>query len=185
MKTVKGKYNEAIVYTDVAEDMALQQIKQLCDMEFAADARIRIMPDVHAGAGCTIGTTMTIHDRVVPNLVGVDIGCGMETVRIRERRLDLKRLDTLIHERIPAGFLVREKTHPYYGEADLKKLKCLEQGAVNLERAEKSMGTLGGGNHFIEADQDETAIFILSSIREAAIWGWRQPVFIRIWRIRA
>ena len=75
MKTVKGKYNEAIVYTDVAEDMALQQIKQLCDMEFAADARIRIMPDVHAGAGCTIGTTMTIHDRVVPNLVGVDIGC--------------------------------------------------------------------------------------------------------------
>lgn len=155
MKTVKGKYNEAIVYTDVAEDMALQQIKQLCDMEFAADARIRIMPDVHAGAGCTIGTTMTIHDRVVPNLVGGDIGCGMETVRIRERRLDLKRLDTLIHERIPAGFLVREKTHPYYGEADLKKLKCLEQGAVNLERAEKSMGTLGGGNHFIEADQDE------------------------------
>ena len=98
---------------------------------------------------------MTIHDRVVPNLVGVDIGCGMETVRIRERRLDLKRLDTLIHERIPAGFLVREKTHPYYGEVDLTELKCLEQGAVNLERAEKSMGTLGGGNHFIEADQDE------------------------------
>lgn len=155
MKTVKGRYNEAVVYTDVVEEAALEQIRRLCDMEFTAGSRIRIMPDVHAGAGCTIGTTMTIRDKVVPNLVGVDIGCGMETVRIREKELDWSRLDALIRERIPAGFLIREEPHPYCSGIDLTELKCLRAGAINLERAVRSLGTLGGGNHFIEADRDE------------------------------
>ena len=86
---VKGEFNTARVYTDVVEESAIAQIKSLCDQEYAKDLRIRIMPDVHTGAGCTIGTTMTIRDAVVPNLVGVDIGCGMETIRLRGRQLEL------------------------------------------------------------------------------------------------
>ncbi|HEX3077171.1 MAG TPA: RtcB family protein, partial [Lachnospiraceae bacterium] len=106
MDRVKGTYNEAIVYTDVVEEVALSQIKTLCNQEFTKGARIRIMPDVHAGAGCTIGTTMTIVDKVVPNLVGVDIGCGMETIQIRNRSIELEKLDKVIYERIPSGFHV-------------------------------------------------------------------------------
>ena len=111
------------------------------------------MPDVHAGKGCTIGTTMTITDKVVPNLVGVDIGCGMETTRIREDRLELQKLDKLIYEKIPSGFSVRDKAHRYLSQIDLSELYCAPH--VNLLRAEKSIGTLGGGNHFIEVDKDE------------------------------
>lgn len=111
------------------------------------------MPDIHAGAGCTIGTTMTIKDKVVPNLVGVDIGCGMETIRVREHHIELQKLDKLIYERIPAGFSIREKTHRYFNQIDLNELYCSH--SVNLMRAEKSIGTLGGGNHFIEVDKDD------------------------------
>lgn len=110
------------------------------------------MPDVHAGAGCTIGTTMTITDRIVPNLVGVDIGCGMNTVRIKEKHIELQKLDKLIYEKIPSGFNIREKTHRYFDQINLEDLYCYKQ--INPARAEKSLGTLGGGNHFIEADQD-------------------------------
>lgn len=111
------------------------------------------MPDVHAGAGCTIGTTMTITDRIVPNLVGVDIGCGMNTVRIKEKHIELQKLDKLIYEKIPSGFNIREKTHRYFDQINLEDLYCYKQ--INPARAEKSLGTLGGGNHFIEADQDD------------------------------
>ena len=100
---VKGEYNTARIYTDVVEDTALAQIKSLCDQEYVKDLRIRIMPDVHAGAGCIIGTTMTIRDAVAPNLVGVDIGCGMETIRIKNRHIELEKLDKLILEKIPSG----------------------------------------------------------------------------------
>ncbi len=86
MTLIEGKYADAKVFASVLEDKAAEQIRTLCDQPFVQGSRIRVMPDVHAGAGCTIGTTMTITDKVVPNLVGVDIGCGMETVRIRERR---------------------------------------------------------------------------------------------------
>ena len=109
MKLVEGLYNQAVVYTDVVEDTALAQIRMLCDQEFVKGARIRIMPDVHTGAGCTIGTTMTIKDAVVPNLVGVDIGCGMEIIRIKGRRLELEKFDKLIYEKIPSGFDIRDK----------------------------------------------------------------------------
>ena len=155
MKRVQGLYSEALVFTDVVEEVALEQIKKLCDQEFTSGLKIRIMPDVHAGAGCTIGTTMTIKDKVVPNLVGVDIGCGMETVRLRKRGLNLERLDEVIRERIPSGFLVREEPHPYNEEIDLTMLRCLKEAGINLDRAAKSLGTLGGGNHFIEANRDE------------------------------
>jgi tRNA-splicing ligase RtcB len=111
------------------------------------------MPDVHAGAGCTIGTTMTISDKIVPNLVGVDIGCGMETVQISEKHIELEKLDKLIYEKIPAGMNIRNTPHKYNEEIDLTQLKCKDR--VNLDRAVKSIGTLGGGNHFIEAAKDE------------------------------
>ena len=113
MIEIKGKYNEAKIFTDVVDSASIAQVQELCNQEFTAGSRIRLMPDIHAGAGCTIGTTMTITDKVVPNLVGVDIGCGMETTRIREGRLELQKLDKLIYEKIPSGFSIRDKAHRY------------------------------------------------------------------------
>ena len=153
MIEIRGKYNEARIFTDVADSASIAQVQQLCDQEFAAGSRIRLMPDIHAGAGCTIGTTMTITDKIVPNLVGVDIGCGMETVRIREKHIELQKLDKLIYQKIPSGFAIRQKPHPYLREVDLLQLRCGDH--VNILRAEKSIGTLGGGNHFIEVDKDD------------------------------
>ena len=153
MTELKGKYNEAKIFTDIVDEASVSQVLLLLDQEFTAGSRIRLMPDIHAGAGCTIGTTMTISDKIVPNLVGVDIGCGMETVKVKEEHIEPQKLDKLIYEKIPSGFDVREKTHRYFGEIDLKELCCYKQ--INPLRAEKSLGTLGGGNHFIEADTDD------------------------------
>lgn len=153
MLEVSGKYNQAKIFTDVVDQASIAQVIELCNQEFTAGSRIRLMPDVHAGAGCTVGTTMTITDRVVPNLVGVDIGCGMETVRLREKHLQPQQLDKLIYQKIPSGFAIREKPHRYMEELDLTALCCY--AAIDPLRAEKSLGTLGGGNHFIEVDRDE------------------------------
>lgn len=155
MKIVEGKFNSAKVFTDIVEEGALSQIKTLCDQEFTTQSKIRIMPDVHAGAGCTIGTTMTIVDKVVPNLVGVDIGCGMEAIEIKNSHIELQKLDKLIYEKIPSGFNIRDTAHKYNSEIDLEQLKCKEKGKINLDRAVHSLGTLGGGNHFIEVGKDE------------------------------
>ena len=153
MIEIRGKYNEAKIFADVVDSASIAQVQELCNQEFTAGSRIRLMPDIHAGAGCTIGTTMTIADMVVPNLVGVDIGCGMETVRIREGRLELQKLDKLIQEKIPSGFAIRDSAHPYLSQIDLTELCCARH--VDLLRAERSIGTLGGGNHFIEVDRDD------------------------------
>ena len=153
MIEIKGKYNEAKIFTDTVDNASISQVMELCNQEFTAGSRIRLMPDIHAGAGCTIGTTMTITDKVVPNLVGVDIGCGMETIRIRESHMELQKLDKLIYEKIPSGFGIRSKAHKYLSQIDLSELCCARH--VDLIRAEKSIGTLGGGNHFIEADKDD------------------------------
>ena len=153
MIELQGKYNTAKVFTDNIENEAISQIINLLNQEFVLGSRIRIMPDTHAGAGCTIGTTMTITDKIVPNLVGVDIGCGMETVLLENNRVELQKLDKVIHASIPAGFDIRKEPHPYIDEIALEKLRCIKQ--INLARAELSMGTLGGGNHFIELDQDD------------------------------
>ena len=153
MIEIRGKYNEAKIFADVVDSASIAQVQELCNQEFTAGSRIRLMPDIHAGAGCTIGTTMTIADKVVPNLVGVDIGCGMETVRIREGRLELQKLDKLIQERIPSGFAIRDSAHPYLSQIDLAELCCARH--VDLLRAERSIGTLGGGNHFLEVDRDD------------------------------
>lgn len=152
MIEIIGKYNNALCYTDILEPDAYAQIKSVCDEEAFSESKIRIMPDVHAGKGCTIGTTMTVHDKVVPGMVGVDIGCGMESVRIAERDIDLEKLDRLIHENIPCGREIRSTPHAFESEIDLTELRCV--GKVAIERARLSIGTLGGGNHFIEIDRD-------------------------------
>lgn len=153
MLEVAGKYNQAKIFTDVVDQASIAQVIELCNQEFTAGSRIRLMPDIHAGAGCTIGTTMTITDKVVPNLVGVDIGCGMETCRISENHLELHKLDKLIRERIPSGFGIRSDPHRYLEQIDLSELCCIKH--IDQLRAEKSIGTLGGGNHFIEVDRDD------------------------------
>lgn len=155
MLEVRGKYNTAKVFTDAVDEKSLQQIQVLCDQEFTEGAKIRLMPDVHAGAGCTIGTTMTIKDKIVPNLVGVDIGCGMETLIIHKdseasKKFDPAILDTIIRKNIPCGYDVRKFTHKYVDEVEWDNIK----GQYSKNRARLSLGTLGGGNHFIEADRD-------------------------------
>lgn len=146
MIEVVGQYNTAICYTGELEEAAAGQIKAVCDQSAFADCIIRIMPDVHAGMGCTIGTTMTITDKIVPGMVGVDIGCGMETVRIAEKEIDFARLDEIIRKYIPCGREVRSQPHKLNDQIDLTQLRCSPY--VNLSRAHRSIGTLGGGNHF-------------------------------------
>ncbi len=153
MIELQGKYATATVFTDVVDAESISQVIGLLNQPYAQGSRVRMMPDIHAGAGCTVGTTMTIGDKICPNLVGVDIGCGMETVRIRETHLELQKLDKLIRQEIPSGFAVRDKVHRYMDRIDLQQLHCAK--ACDLLRAEKSLGTLGGGNHFIEVDRDD------------------------------
>lgn len=153
MIEVKGNHNTAVCYTDALEPAAYEQILAVCNEEAFAASKIRIMPDVHAGKGCTIGTTMTIHDKIVPGMVGVDIGCGMETVRLEDTAVDFDKLDALIREQIPCGREVRTRPHPFAEQIDLHALRCADQ--LQLERAYRSIGTLGGGNHFIELARTE------------------------------
>jgi len=159
MIEIEGKYNTAKVFTDNAESEAIAQIMELCNQEFVKDSIIRIMPDTHAGAGCTIGTTMTISDKIVPNLVGVDIGCGMETIKLKQKEIDLEKLDKVIYDHIPSGFDIRKKQHKYAENVNFDSLACKKH--VNLERARLSIGTLGGGNHFIEVDKDSDGTLYL------------------------
>ena len=159
MIEIIGQWNTAICYTERLEQEAAEQIRAVCNQRVFADSKIRIMPDVHAGIGCTIGTTMTITDKIVPGMVGVDIGCGMETVRIAETELDFAKLDDLIHRKIPSGRAVRNTAHKLSKEIDLSQLRCKQY--VDLDRAQKSIGTLGGGNHFIEVDKGEDGTLYL------------------------
>ena len=150
MIEIKGKHNSAICYTDTMEEGAMAQIKTMCDLEAFSGSCIRIMPDVHEGMGCTIGTTMTVTDKVVPAMVGVDIGCGMYTMVLGKTALDLALLDEAAHS-IPSGFSVWEGRQERF---DLTALKCYRY-LKDSKRLERSLGTLGGGNHFIEADVDD------------------------------
>ena len=153
MIELKGKYGSAYVYTDVVDEASISQVTNLLNQPYAENARVRMMPDIHAGAGCTIGTTMQVSDKICPNLVGVDIGCGMETVKLREKRIELQKLDKLIRQNIPSGFAIQTKAHRFAKNIDLDELHCAKH--VKLDRAVLSIGTLGGGNHFIEVDKDE------------------------------
>ena len=153
MLEIKGKVNTAICYAKVIEDEAINQIRRMCDYDMTAGSKIRIMPDVHAGKGCTIGTTMTIVDKAVPNVVGVDIGCGMYTVNLGKGEIDFEKLDEACHF-IPSGMNVWEgRQERFY----LTKLQCY-RNLKDTRRLERSLGTLGGGNHFIEVDEAEDGI---------------------------
>ena len=160
MLEIKGKVNTAVCFAKVIEDEAIEQIRRMCDYEFTAGSQIRIMPDVHAGKGCTIGTTMTIIDKAVPNVVGVDIGCGMYTVKLVQREIDLERLDEAAHF-IPSGMKVWEGRQVRF---DLSELRCF-RALKDSRYLERSLGTLGGGNHFIEVDRaaDGTLYLVIHS----------------------
>ena len=159
MIEIQGSHNTAICYTQQLEKAAAGQIKAVCDQEAFAGSKIRVMPDVHAGMGCTIGNTMTISDKVVPGMVGVDIGCGMETVRLAECDINFEKLDALIRAEIPCGREIRDTPHALNADIDLTELRCSPY--VKLERARRSIGTLGGGNHFIEVDRGEAGELFL------------------------
>ena len=150
MFEIKGKINTAICYANVVEEEAIEQIRRMCDHEFTKDSRIRIMPDVHAGKGCTIGTTMTVDDKVVPNIVGVDIGCGMYTLKLGKTDIDFEKLDEAAHF-VPSGRNIWEGRQERF---DLEELRCY-RSLKNTKWLERSLGTLGGGNHFIEVDQSK------------------------------
>ena len=160
MLEIKGKVNTAICFARVIEDEAIEQIRRMCDTEMTRGSQIRIMPDVHAGKGCTIGTTMTITDKAVPNVVGVDIGCGMYTVKLGKVDIDFEKIDEACHI-IPSGFDTWEGVKwPF----DLTELRCYRE-LRDAKRLNRSLGTLGGGNHFIEIDEaaDGTKYLVIHS----------------------
>ena len=160
MFEIKGKISTAVCYAKVVEDEAVEQIQRMCDYTLTENSRIRIMPDVHAGKGCTVGTTMTVTDKVCPNIVGVDIGCGMYTVKLAEKEIDFEAVDEACHY-IPSGMCVwGSRPEPF----DLTGLRCYDS-LLHLNRLVCSLGTLGGGNHFIEIDraEDGTCYLIIHS----------------------
>ena len=160
MMEIKGQVNTAICFAKVIEEEAIEQIRRMCDYEFTEGSQIRIMPDVHAGKGCTIGTTMTVKDKAVPNIVGVDIGCGMFTVNLGKVEINMEQMDAAAHF-IPSGLNVWEGRKERF---DLLDLRCY-RGLKDTRRLERSLGTLGGGNHFIEIDQaaDGTKYLVIHS----------------------
>jgi len=160
MFEIKGKINTALCYATVVEDEAIEQIRRMCDYDFTEGSKIRIMPDVHAGKGCTIGTTMTVAGKAVPNVVGVDIGCGMYTVNLGKASIDLEKFDAAAHY-IPSGMNVWEGRQEKF---DLTGLRCYRE-LKDTKRLERSLGTLGGGNHFIEIDRaaDGTNYLVIHS----------------------
>ena len=157
---IKGKVSTALCYAKVVEEEAIEQIRRMCDYPMTEGSKIRIMPDVHSGKGCTIGTTMTVVDKVVPNVVGVDIGCGMYTVELGKGEIDYMLVDAAAHY-IPSGKNVWEGRKEQF---DLTALKCYRE-LKDARRLVRSLGTLGGGNHFIEIDEakDGTKYLVIHS----------------------
>ena len=153
MKTVKGIYAEAKIFTDDVEEYAEAQVKMICDNEVAEGSKIRLMPDIHPGKVGPIGLSMTATDRVFPQMLGVDIGCGMTCVKLNQDRVEFQKLDRIIRESVPSGFAIRREPHHMAEGVPYEELRCA--GHINRQRAERSIGTLGGGNHFIELDRGE------------------------------
>lgn len=152
MRVIKNnKGVETLVFADTFEYEAYDQIKRLVNFEAYENSKVRIMPDAHAGKGCTVGTTIVITDKVTPNLVGVDIGCGMLTIKLKDTNINLEKLDEVINKKVPCGFSVHNKSKKVF---DFSNLRCIKH--VDLGRAMLSIGSLGGGNHFIELGKQET-----------------------------
>ena len=151
MKTVKGIYAEAKIFTDDVEAYAEAQVKMICDNEVAEGSKICMMPDIHPGKIAPIGLSMTVGHKVIPQLLGVDIGCGMTCVKLNRTNAEFQRLDKVIRENVPSGFAIRDAAHHMAGEFSYEELRCARH--INVQKAERSLGTLGGGNHFIELDK--------------------------------
>lgn len=157
---IEGRYNNAVVFTTNIDAKTKKQIETIVNLPAFEGSKIRIMPDCHAGAGCVIGTTMTITDKICPNLVGVDIGCGVRAIQLCQNEIDFKKLDTVIRENIPYGFAIHKTPlSEKYDEMEHRMCMmpfCFED---NVDKEEKilsrTFGSLGGGNHFIEVDRDE------------------------------
>ena len=148
MKTVNGICTSAKIFTDSIEEYALAQIKMLCDNEAFRGSKIRIMPDVHPGKVGTIGFTATVGERILPNVVGIDIGCGVTIAKLKQKKIEYQKLDAVIRDHVPSGYAVRKKAHRFKDRIDLGELYCCRH--INESKADMSLGTLGGGNHFIE-----------------------------------
>jgi RNA-splicing ligase RtcB len=154
MFEIKGKYNNCKVFTDNCDNETISQLTNLLNQQSTEGSNIRIMPDCHAGKGCVIGTTMKLTDKVIPNLVGVDIGCGMLAVKLKEKRINLPELDSIIRKYVPSGGNVHDYTNEDRTSLIVDNLRCCGKAQIRAELAYKSVGTLGGGNHFIEVDKD-------------------------------
>lgn len=158
MKTINGVYTSATIFnTNTTEhsidDYAIAQLQNLCDNKAFDGCQIRVMPDVHPGKVGTIGFTSTLGKSVLPNVIGVDIGCGMTLAQVKGKVKEFQKLDTVIRENVPSGFETRSKAHHKALDFNLAVLRCYKH--VNEGKALLSLGTLGGGNHFIELDQDD------------------------------
>lgn len=165
MITIYGKYTNAKVYTVENElysldEYARKQLQMICDNPVAQGSKIRVMPDVHPGKVGTIGLTMTVKDVILPSLVGVDIGCGMTIAKIKTKALQFQQLDSIIRENVPVGSAIQRKEHKFADRIDLSKLKSAK--SISEAKANLSIGTLGGGNHFIEVDKDEEGNYYLT-----------------------
>lgn len=158
METIKGAYTSAQIFTTnnnetAIDQYALAQLQMICDQEASTGCRIRVMPDVHPGKVGTIGLTMTIGDKIIPNLIGIDIGCGMTLAQIKGKKIEYQKLDAVIRDNVPSGFNIRTKAHRFADDFDFELLKCTDH--IRKDKAILSLGSLGGGNHFIEADKDD------------------------------
>lgn len=151
MKTVKGIYAEAKIFTDDVEPYAEAQVKMICDNEVASGSTICLMPDIHPGKVAPIGLSMRVTDKIIPQLLGVDIGCGMTCVKLNKSNAEFQKLDRVIRENVPSGFAVRKEPHHMAEEFSYEGLHCIRH--INRNKADRSLGTLGGGNHFIELDK--------------------------------
>lgn len=157
MENIKGAYTSAQIYTTnnnttAVDQYAISQLRMICDHESSINSIIKVMPDVHPGKVGTIGLTMTVGDKIMPNLIGIDIGCGMTLAKIKAKNVEYQKLDTLIRDSIPSGFSIRTKAHRFVDEFDFDELKCYKH--IRLDKAILSLGSLGSGNHFIEVDKD-------------------------------
>ena len=158
MGTINGIYSSAKIFTTnnqeyAIEDYAIAQLQMLCDHEVAKGSKIRVMPDVHPGKVGTIGLTMTVGEKIMPNLIGIDIGCGMSLAKIKCKKVEFQKLDTVIRDSVPSGSAIRKKEHRFANDFDFERLYCYRH--IQLSKAKRSLGSLGAGNHFIELDKDE------------------------------
>lgn len=159
MIKIKGSFAEAIVYSEALDSNSEGLIKALCNSVVGENSKIRVMPDVHPRKGCAVGLTMTLTDRIAPGLVGADIGCGVEVAMVKTKRLELQQLDKVIQNKIPSGMQIRQTPHRFAEMAELEKLRCAKH--IRIDKAFLGIGTLGGGNHFIELDKSDSRYYLV------------------------